>query len=40
MEGTPVALMKAEAGNHFMIYISNHYVVHPEVDYISIKKIN
>lgn len=28
MEGTPVTLIKTEAGNLFMIRISNHYVVH------------
>ena len=31
MEGTPVTLIKTEAGNLFMIHISNRYVVHTKL---------
>lgn len=31
MESTPVTLIKTEAGNLFMIHISNRYVVHTKL---------
>ena len=40
MEGTPVTLIKTEAGNLFVIRISNHYVVHMKLTQCEVSIIS